>query len=698
MFRGRLVANLLVFTGVLLAQPAKTTIQDTIYKADGSVFSGTAVVTWNSFEAGDTSNIGMQSLSVPIVNGVLYVQLAPTTTAKPAKPYHVLYHSDGKVQFAEDWSVPVSVKALRVRDVRVSSLTSTTNGGGTATGGGGGTTTGGGGTTTPPNQTPVLETDVVGLSADLTLRPVKGPGYTPGRSAVVNGAGELESVVGDPGDCVRVDGTPNPCFDPNNLATFVDAESPAGTMDGTNVTFTLANAPSPGVSLSLFRNGIYQKAGVDFALNGNTIQFALKSTPQAGDSLMASYRTGGTGGGAVRQISTNFPLTGGGLLSGDLSLSLADAAFLRRGHKAMVIGDSMAGGFYPDAPFPTIPDNWFAQAVVGSRSAIRYLGNAGLLGDPSNDVLSRLNRDVISKNPDKVFIVTGYSDIYYLTPVATVIGNLNAMINALKAANILPILCTIPPRVPEDLTGNSSQASVTNGVLLNVQMRKLADSQGIPLVDFYSLLVDPQTGQYRSGYSQDAHHPSMPASRLMAQAAIAATKDIFDPTYPWLPTTVTDPANLLLDSLFMQTPSKWTSAIASGSVALQTTLTLDSSIVGNTMQLVKTDAASVNTFTGATITSGFQPGDRLAFTGRIKSSGCEAGGLHFDISLLFNPGGSRSYPFYGWSVDIQDGQWYVEITVPAGATSMTPVIQLNTGTGTLNLGQIGVMNLTQFGL
>jgi hypothetical protein len=54
-------------------------------------------------------------------------------------------------------------------------------------------------------------------------------------------------------------------------ATFVDAETPGGTLDGVNATFTLAGTPNPPASLTLWRNGLTQKPGLDFSLSGSTI-------------------------------------------------------------------------------------------------------------------------------------------------------------------------------------------------------------------------------------------------------------------------------------------------------------------------------------------------------------------------------------------------------------------------------------------
>lgn len=75
----------------------------------------------------------------------------------------------------------------------------------------------------------------------------------------------------------------------SGTGNFMDAETPSGTIDGSNATFTLANGPVPAASLQLFLNGAYQSAdSEDYALAGDTIVFA--SAPPEGSILRAHYR------------------------------------------------------------------------------------------------------------------------------------------------------------------------------------------------------------------------------------------------------------------------------------------------------------------------------------------------------------------------------------------------------------------------
>jgi len=257
--------------GTAAGQPALTTIQDILYRADGTRFTGTMFIRYNSFLAGDTSNIATANLTLPIVNGVLLVKLVPTTTASAGAQYAVTYNSQGIDQFTELWAVPPSALTLRVRDVRVS--------GGTVIG-------------PPPVLAPVQISDVTGLINELAVRPMKGVGFGIGRAAVINQAGQLDAATGNLGDCVRVDGSSGPCGSGGGGVggSFADAETPGGLVNGSNAVFTLASAPSPASSLDLYRNGLFQKQGVDYQISAATITFFLASVPTTGDLLVASYR------------------------------------------------------------------------------------------------------------------------------------------------------------------------------------------------------------------------------------------------------------------------------------------------------------------------------------------------------------------------------------------------------------------------
>lgn len=268
------LAMLMTAAAMTQAQPALTTIQDILYRADGTRFNGEIFISWNAFQAGDTSNIATAQVKLPIVNGVLNVQLVPTTTASAGANYQVTYNSEGAFQFSQVWAVPPSSIPLKVSAVAVSS--------GTVVGGGGG----GAGAITGS----ITISQVTGLANALAVVPMEGVGYAPGLAAVINTSGQISGASGNLGDCVRVDGSSGPCGGGGVLPQFSDSEVPSGTINGTNATFALANTPSPSTSVQLYLNGLRMDHGVDYTISGSTITFATTSLPQTGDLLLASYR------------------------------------------------------------------------------------------------------------------------------------------------------------------------------------------------------------------------------------------------------------------------------------------------------------------------------------------------------------------------------------------------------------------------
>lgn len=74
---------------------------------------------------------------------------------------------------------------------------------------------------------------------------------------------------------------------------FIFAETPSGAIDGSNVTFTLANTPFSNASVHLHKNGqrLRQGAGNDYTISGVTITMASapRSSPGNPDHLEADY-------------------------------------------------------------------------------------------------------------------------------------------------------------------------------------------------------------------------------------------------------------------------------------------------------------------------------------------------------------------------------------------------------------------------
>jgi hypothetical protein len=72
-------------------------------------------------------------------------------------------------------------------------------------------------------------------------------------------------------------------------SNFVDKETPSGSVNGSNTTFTLANTPTTG-SEHVYLNGVLQESGSgnDYTISSATI--TMLTAPISGDKLRVSYR------------------------------------------------------------------------------------------------------------------------------------------------------------------------------------------------------------------------------------------------------------------------------------------------------------------------------------------------------------------------------------------------------------------------
>jgi hypothetical protein len=116
-------AALLVTAGNVKAAPVKTLVQDTLYRADGSVAHGSVILRWNGFStsAGEAVAAGQMTVQTD-ATGAISVALIPNTGATPSGSYYraVIKLDDGTTS-EEQWVVPAAasttIAAIRAQTV-----------------------------------------------------------------------------------------------------------------------------------------------------------------------------------------------------------------------------------------------------------------------------------------------------------------------------------------------------------------------------------------------------------------------------------------------------------------------------------------------------------------------------------------------------------------------------------------------------
>lgn len=342
----------------------------------------------------------------------------------------------------------------------------------------------------------------------------------------------------------------------------------------------------------------------------------------------------------------------------------------------MVLGDSIS-----DIGASGVQDTWFAVACARSKQRILYAGTAATPSHTSTQALARI-ADVTDQAPDFCFVLIGAND----SVAATLRANVVSIVTALRTAGVEPILCTLLP-----------QATQTFVQAHNSWLRAYAAEAGLSLVDFYAALSST-TGGWVAAYTSDNTHPTTAGLLAMAEAVLTSgVVERFPANRPRLASTSTDAANIMGDGIFSVDSNA--DGVADGWVATggATTYSLvtDPKVKGNWQRLTRASAAEAQSqLQRSGLTSGFSVGDAVSFAGRLSIRN-PASGLLVYVSIGFvGPNTFAPNPVYAWEGPVTDAVFYGETTIPTGTTSILCNIQASTGTGSVEVAELTITNLT----
>lgn len=142
--------------------------------------------------------------------------------------------------------------------------------------------------------------------------------------------------------------------------------------------------------------------------------------------------------------------------------------------------------------------------------------NRGISGQTTPQMLVRFRADVINLKPKIVVILAGGNDIAGNTGFSSteiILNNLISMIELAKVNQIKVILCTVLPA--NYFYWNPKEEPAERIIELNLELKKYAFSNTIPLVDYYTAMVDDEKG-LKATFTEDRVHPNKSGYQIMS--------------------------------------------------------------------------------------------------------------------------------------------------------------------------------------
>lgn len=352
--------------------------------------------------------------------------------------------------------------------------------------------------------------------------------------------------------------------------------------------------------------------------------------------------------------------------------------------------------------------DFMSQACLRSKGLLPYGSKQGVPGDTTTGMLTRLNGGLLTQASPAGFadcgvvvVLGGTNDWTAVAAgsitLATVKANIVAIATAIKAAGKLPVLCTETPR---------TAASTYQGYIddFNTWITRYATANGLPLVDLFSVLVNPSNGQLQAALdSGDNIHPNPAGFAVMADAVIAAlSKDLHGTSPLWLPARTGDTKDLLGGKgLFLTGASGLGTSWNNFSAGTAPTLSIaNAADVGNWQRISRASGDTGNSLLQWSTGSGFTIGHDYLLTGRLQTSGINAAGSWVTCQVTYNGSAAEASPVFQLAADVPDGIFSIRFTIPTGVTTLKVSFQVAaapTGACYAQVARVGLYDLTAQG-
>ena len=352
-------------------------------------------------------------------------------------------------------------------------------------------------------------------------------------------------------------------------------------------------------------------------------------------------------------------------------------------------------------------NGWPILAMLKSSGRIQMVKNAAVAGTNMDHYLNTQLPTLATEDVNTIIIGGAENDIQELVAasntvpqaMATLRARLDALVSAIHKRGAKPVLRTTAPHY--------YTPSHQYIVAWNHYVKTYGNNRGIPVADFYRVLVDPATGNYKSGYSQEvltaAIHPNATSTPLIAQEFV----DVVTPgIYAKVPLSETksDPGQLSVNPAFLDLsggagsiPTGWSSTAVTGVTRSSVQST---GIPGNLYRLAAVGSAAISQINGAAggataiDNTDAVGGDVLEWSQTIISDG----GVPWTSQLAIYAPGGNVYPGFSAIAGAGTFSFVRRVVVPAGMTLIQPQMFIAAGTGTVDFSHPSIRNLTREGL
>lgn len=365
------------------------------------------------------------------------------------------------------------------------------------------------------------------------------------------------------------------------------------------------------------------------------------------------------------------------------------------GPRMYAIGDSIISQDAPSVAAFYGAKNAVVWSTILSQGKLRFTGISGTGGFTTAQVLATHLPNALAAAPDFCLVLCGLND-FTATPFATTTANLTTMYRSLLAAGITPVACTLLPQ--NNTVGKRGQIHQ-----LNQWIKRYAAVNGIPVVDFYTNLVDHTTGSMQAAYTSDGTHPSAAGAQVMGQAIV---DQLLYAVRPWSPQLVeeiqdqfqvTNTSNgvLTLDTNADGVPDLWANLGLDGTVA-NSLVSASNPAKGNWLRINKTVGTGTSSLqsTSGAVTAG----DSVLVGFRFRMASTGGGSAKVFLADSASATIASFVPFQ-FNLACPDTLFvFPPFTVPVGVTGVRFCFGITGGPGDASVAQPTIYNLTAMGI